>query len=53
MTTSHLGQTSVEPLKSWTSPFNGSLNGPGLKTMSINTYTCGVINIPRVHNSLG
>ena len=49
MTTSHLGQTSVEPLKFWTSPFNSSLNGLD----SINTYTCGVINIPMVHNSLG
>ena len=28
------GSTSVRPQKSWTSLFNGSINGPGLKTLT-------------------
>ena len=27
------GSTSVRPQKPWTSPFYGSMNGPGLKTL--------------------
>ena len=29
------GSTSVRPQKPWTSPFYGSMNGPGLKTLVI------------------
>ena len=31
------GSTSVRPQKPWTSPFYGSMNGPGLKTLCIPT----------------
>ena len=36
MTSSRLdpGSTSVRPQNPWTSPFYGSINGPGLKTMT-------------------
>ena len=31
------GSTSVRPQNPWTSPFYGSMNGPGLKTLIMNT----------------
>ena len=31
------GSTSVRPQKPWTSPFYGSMNGPGLKTLVAET----------------
>ena len=28
------GSTSIRPQKPWTSPFYGSMNGPGMKTLT-------------------
>ena len=37
------GSTSVRPQNPWTSPFYGSINGPGLKTMQNRTlYICKI-----------
>ena len=37
------GSTSVRPQNPWTSPFYGSMNGPGLKTLM--TTSCHVISL--------
>ena len=42
----NLGRTLVEPLKLWTSPFNGSLNGPDLKTMVDYVIWCTSVQNP-------
>ena len=44
-----LGWISVEPLKLWTSPFNGFLNGSGLKTLLLPRDMSKSTNIETPH----